>query len=245
MMSVSEVSRRTGVSVKTLHHYDEMGLLKPVEITQAGYRMYDDASLERLQMILLFREMEFPLKEIAQILDSPDFDRNRVLEQQIELLKKKKEHLEHVITFAQSVHMLGVRYLDFSAFDTRKIDDYAEQAKTLYGKTEEYREFEEKRKHATEEDDKIAEKDIMDIFREFGEVKHLDPADDRVQALVEKLRAFITANFYNCKPGILKGLGKMYACGGAFTENIDAIGGEGTAVFSDKAIQIYVSRLEN
>lgn len=243
MMTVSEMSKRTGVSIRTLHHYDEMGLLKPAHTTEAGYRMYDDASLERLQMILLFKELEFPLKEIARILDSPDYDRNRALEQQIEMLNIKKEHLENVLLFARTVYMLGVNYMDFSAFDTKKMDDYANQAKALWGKTDAYKEFEEKQKSATEEDNRNAEKDIMNIFCEFGAVKHLDPADQQVQALVAKLRAFITEHFYNCTPEILKGLGKMYACGGAFTESIDGVGGEGTAVFSDKAIEIYVENI--
>jgi len=244
MMTVSEVSQRTGVSVRALHHYDELGLLPPVSVTEAGYRMYDETSLERLQMILLFRELEFPLKDIGRILDSPDFDRNRALEQQIELLKLKKEHLENVITFAQGIYMLGVSYMDSSAFDTKKLDDYSAQAKALWGKTEAYKEFEEKQKNRTEADEKKAEADIMDIFREFGGVRHLSPDDEQAQALVEKLRAFITEHFYNCTPKILGGLGKMYSCGGAFTESIDGVGGEGTAVFSSKAIEVYVSKFE-
>ena len=242
MMTVSEVSERTGVSVRTLHHYDEMGLLKPASVTGSGYRMYDDASIERLQMILLFRELEFPLKEIRRILDSPDFDRNRALEQQIEMLTMKKEHLENVLLFARAVYMLGVDYMDFSAFDTRKMDDYAQQARALWGKTEVYREFEEKQKCATEADEKLWEQDIMDIFRQFGGVKHLDPADPQAQTLVERLRTFITEHFYNCTPQILKGLGKMYACGGAFTEGIDGVGGAGTAEFSCRAIEVYAEK---
>ena len=93
-MTVNEVSKLTGVSIRTLHYYDEIGLLHPSEITEAGYRLYDDTALERLQQILLFRELEFPLKEIKGVLDAPNFDRNRALEQQIELLTMKKEHLE-------------------------------------------------------------------------------------------------------------------------------------------------------
>ena len=93
MKTVNEVSKLTGISVRTLHHYDEIGLLKPTSITDAGYRLYDDIALERLQHILLFRELQFPLKDIKKILDSSDFDRNKALEQQIELLTMKKEHL--------------------------------------------------------------------------------------------------------------------------------------------------------
>ena len=91
MRTVNEVSKLTGISVRTLHHYDEIGLLRPTEVTEAGYRLYDDIALERLQHILLFKELEFPLKDIKKILDSSDFDRNKALEQQIELLTMKME----------------------------------------------------------------------------------------------------------------------------------------------------------
>ena len=86
MWTVKQVSRITGVSVRTLHHYDAIGLLRPAKVTDAGYRLYDDAALRRLQNILLFRELQFPLKEIKAILDSPDFDPTAALEQQIRLL---------------------------------------------------------------------------------------------------------------------------------------------------------------
>ena len=79
MRTVKEVSKLTGVSVRTLHHYDAIGLLKPTAVTQAGYRLYDDEALGRLQSILLFRELQFPLKEIQAILDSPGFDRSQAL----------------------------------------------------------------------------------------------------------------------------------------------------------------------
>jgi len=111
MMTVNEVSKLTGVSIRTLQYYDTIGLLKPVEYTGAGYRLYDDTSLERLQQILLFRELEFPLKEIKRIIDAPNFNRNRALEQQIELLTMKKEHLENLINFARGIKGIGVKNL--------------------------------------------------------------------------------------------------------------------------------------
>ncbi len=141
MRTVHEVSRLTGVSVRTLQYYDKIGLLRPSEYTGAGYRLYDDTALETLQQILLFRELEFPLKEIRRILESPDFDRNRALEQQIELLTLKKEHLEHLILFARGIKEAGGKDMDFSAFDTTKLDEYANRAKEQWGKTPQYREF--------------------------------------------------------------------------------------------------------
>ena len=95
MKTVKEVSRITGVSVRTLHHYDAIGLLKPTAVTEAGYRLYDDAALERMQSILLFRELQFPLKDIKRILDAPDFDPMAALAQQVHLLEMQREHLEH------------------------------------------------------------------------------------------------------------------------------------------------------
>lgn len=242
MKTVNEVSKLTGVSVRTLHHYDEIGLLKPTSVTEAGYRLYDDTALERLQHILLFRELQFPLKDIKSILDSPDFDRNRALEQQIELLTLKKDHLENLILYARGIKFLGVKYMDFSAFDTKKMDEYAAQAKENWGKTEAYKEFEEKSKDWTEETEKNLEVEVMSLFVAFGEMKYLDPADEKVQAQVKKMQEYFTANFYNCTNQILSGLGRMYAGGGDFTENIDKVGGKGTAEFVHKAIEIYCGK---
>ena len=96
MRTVNEVSKLTGISVRTLHYYDQIGLLKPSQVTEAGYRLYDDAALEKLQQIMLYRELEFPLKDIKKIMESSDFDRNQALQQQIEMLTLKKEHLERI-----------------------------------------------------------------------------------------------------------------------------------------------------
>ena len=242
MMTVNEVSKLSGVSIRTLHYYDTIGLLRPTEVTEAGYRLYDDAALERLQQILLFRELEFPLKEIKEILDAKNFDRNKALEQQIELLTLKKEHLENLINFARGIKALGVRNMDFSAFDTRKIDEYSRQAKEQWGKTDAYKEFEEKSKDWTEDTTKAIADDFMVIFAEFGKMMDKDPADAEVQKQVKKLQDYITEHFYNCTPQILSGLGRMYSGGGEFTENIDKMGGAGTAEFTAKAIEIYCGK---
>jgi len=115
--TVKEVSRLTGVSVRTLHHYDAIGLLKPTRVTDAGYRLYDDTALARLQTILLFRELQFPLKEIKEILDSPGFDPRDALEQQIRLLELQRQHLDTLISHARKIQTTGVTFMDFSPFD--------------------------------------------------------------------------------------------------------------------------------
>ena len=164
MKTVKEVSRISGVSVRTLHHYDAIGLLKPAQVTEAGYRLYDDSALERLYFILLFRELGFALKDIRGILDAPDFDRNRVLDRQIDLLERKRRHLEYITNMARGVRMIGVKYLEFDGFDVNKIDDYAEQAKTLYGKTDAYREYEEKVKGRTKAQSDAVNAKVMDFL---------------------------------------------------------------------------------
>ena len=239
MRTVKEVSELTGVSVRTLHYYDEIGLLQPTEITEAGYRLYDDMALERLQHIMLFRELEFPLKEIKRIVNCSDFDRNKALEQQIQLLTLKKEHIENLITFARGIHGIGVRNMDFSAFDSRKIDEYAAQAKATWGKTDAYREYEQKTAELSDEDKNKLGREMMQLFVEFGQMRNREPGDNEVQAQVKKLQEYITEHFYNCTKEILVYLGKMYSGGGSMTENIDCVGGTGTAAFVYEAIKIY------
>lgn len=242
MKTVNEVSKLSGVSIRTLHYYDSIDLLHPTEVTESGYRLYDDTALERLQRILLFRELEFPLKEIKGIIDSPQFDRNKALDQQITLLQLKKEHLENLIDLARGIKMTGVKHLDFQAFDTSKIDEYAAEAKATWGQTEAYKEFEEKSRDWKEEDTTRISESFAKLFAQFGSMLSLPPADDKVQDLVVQLRSFITENFYNCTLEILGGLGKMYSGGGSMTENIEKMGGPGTADFCSQAIKIYCAQ---
>ena len=241
MMTVNEVSKLTGVSIRTLQYYDKIGLLHPAEYSGAGYRLYDDTALERLQQILLFRALEFPLKDIREILESPSFDRDKALEQQITLLTLKKEHLENLIDLARGIKTIGVSTLDFSVFDTKKIDEYAARAKASWGETPEYHEFEEKSKNRTAEQQQALNAQMMSIFAEFGEIRMGNPADEKAQSLVAKLQQFITEHFYTCSKKILSCLGQTYAAGGEFADNIDLAGGEGTAEFAANAIEIFCS----
>ena len=239
MMTVHEVSRLTGVSIRTLQYYDRIGLLPPDGYTQAGYRLYDEQALERLQQILLFRELEFSLKEIREILDSPCFDRDRALEQQIALLTLKKEHLENLIDLARGIKTKGESEMDFAAFDTRKIEEYAVRAKASWGSTPEFREFEQKSEGRTAEDSLELGKKMMGLFARLGTLKAEDPASQGVQLLIGELQNFISEHFYTCSDKVLSGLGEMYAGGGEMTENIDRAGGKGTAALVREAIRIY------
>ena len=129
--------------------------------------------------------------------------------------------------------------MDFTPFDRSKMDDYTAQAKAKWGNTDTYKEFEEKTAGQTSQQMSSTGAQLMDVFREFGGVRHLPAADAQVQALVAKLQSFITANYYNCTNQILRGLGQMYIAGDEMTENINHSGGEGTAQFVHEAIEIY------
>jgi len=244
MMKINEVSKLAGVSIRTLQYYDKIGLLHPSGYSEAGYRLYDDTDLEHLQHILLFRELEFPLKEIKEIMSSPDFDKNKALEQQIELLKLKKEHIENLLEFALGIKTIGVKQMDFKAFDKSKMEEYARQAKEQYGNTKEYKEFEKKQQNRSEKENHLLMDRFMLLFKEAGEIKTEDPASKKAQEMVKKIQKFITENMYECSDEILSGLGKMYGAGGEFTTNIDSYGGEGTAIFVSEAIEIYCNKTE-
>ena len=242
MMTVHEVSKISGVSIRALHHYDNIGLLPATEITEAGYRLYDEAALERLQHILLFRELEFSLKDIKEILDSPDIDQSKALEQQIHLLELRIEHLQDLIDLARGIKMIGVKQMSFEAFDTKKIDEYAAQAKASWGKTDAYKEFEKKSEGRSMETQQKLNVELMSIFAEFGKIKELSPDSKDAAALAKKLQDHITEHYYTCTDEILLELGTMYAGDGDFTTNIDKAGGEGTAVFACAAIKAMIAK---
>lgn len=239
MKTVKEVSRLTGVSVRTLHHYDAIGLLKPAQVTEAGYRLYDDRALERLHTILLFRELRFSLKQIIQILDAPGFDPIAAVDDQIRLLELQRDHLENLISHARQIKETGVMNMNFKPFDASEMDRYTEEAKAKWGKTDAYREYEKKTAGKSKADLHASGNDLMEIFARMGAIRQTSPAEAQAQALVAELQEFITAHYYTCTKQILRGLGQMYIAGDSMTENIDKAGGAGTAQFAHEAIEIY------
>lgn len=235
MRTVNEISKITGVSVRTLHHYDAIGLLKPTKVTDAGYRLYDDTAISRLQSILLFRELQFPLKDIKAILDSPAFDADEALSQQIRLLELQYRHIGELISFAREIQKKGVKQMDFHIFDNDETEQYKEEVKAKWGQTQAYNEYTQKRDR---DYNKISDQ-LMSLFSEIGKLHALSPCDTKVQEKIRALQSFITKNYYNCTDEILKGLGQMYVCDERFKKNIDRDGGNGTAEFVSEAIKIY------
>lgn len=237
MYTVHEVSQMTGVSIRTLHHYDAIGLLHPAEITPAGYRLYDEGTMMRLQSILMFRELRFPLRKIKEILDSPGFDMRAALRQQIELLEKERAHLDNLIDCARELQEKGEKIFMFDALDRTEMEAYKKEAYEKWGETAAWKEYAGRK--VTPDQHQQAAKDMMVMFGEMGAIKHLPPESDEAQAQVKALQQFITDNFYTCTKEILMNLGLMYTQHDRFRQSIDSVGGEGTAAFVQKAIEYY------
>ena len=240
-MQIKEFAKLTGVTVRALHYYDEIGLLKPSSVDeQNGYRFYDENCLERMQEILFYRELDFPLKEIRTILSSPEYDKNAALKGQKRLLMLKKERLERLISAlddAMKGEKITMNAFDNSEFEAQR-EKYAAEAKEKWGETSAYKEFAEK--NYTKEQQTEAFSGMESLMSEFAKCKNGGalPDGEKAQALVKKWQNFITDNFYTCTKEILSGLGEMYAADGRFAANIDKHG-VGTAEFMRKAIRAY------
>ncbi|MFM0602598.1 MerR family transcriptional regulator [Streptococcus suis] len=239
MKTVKEMSQLSGISVRTLHYYDEINLLPPSFIAENGYRYYDNEAFEKLQEILLFRELEFPLKEIKKIVGNAAYDREAALKDQIQLLELKKRHLEKVIQHAKSLQQKGENYMNFEVFDKSDLLAFQEEAKERWGNTAAFQEFSAK---TNQERFAQISAEMSGIMMEFGKMKNLSADDSKVQKQVEVLKAYISENFYNCTNEILASLGQMYIADNRFTQFIDQVGGEGTATFVSQAIAIYCEK---
>ena len=238
-MYIKEFAELTGVSVRTLHYYDEIGLPHPADVDRfTGYRFYDEQSLLRMQEILFYRELDFSLKNIAKILSSPHYDKTKALQEQKQLLKLKKERLERLMDAIDDAEK-GENVMN--VFDNREFEIYKAEAQERWGETDAYGEYLTKtEKYSKNQWSALADK-MNEILAKFAVCMKQGRASDsdEAQKLVEMLRCHITENYYNCTPEILAGLGQMYVADERFKNNIDQ-NGDGTSMFISEAIEVYV-----
>lgn len=237
MDTVRSVSEKTGVSVRALRHYDEIGLLKPARVTEAGYRLYDCESLARLRNILVFRELGFPLREIREMLDSPRFDAAEALDRQIALLEAEKAHIENLIDSARKLKREGIKSMDFGVFDKTKQKALRAEAKARFGNTEAWKEF-EKKESAQDMDENG--KSLMALIAQIAALRPLPPEDERAAGRAGEIQSFISEHFYPCTDEIFLSLADMYTGDERMKENIDRAAGEGAAEYVQKAMRAYV-----
>lgn len=237
--TVKEVADLTGISIRTLHYYDEIGLLKPTSLTDAGYRLYFDTDLQRLQQILFFKELDIGLKEIKAIIYSPDFDKINTLKKQKAILQEKRKRLDKIIASINK-ELEGGNGMDFKAFDMSEIEkhkkEYREEVREKYGDIA-VKSHEKTDKYTKENWAKIMG-EAEEIYKALAENMDKEPSDPAVQLLIGEWRNHITKYYYNCTIEIFKGLGELYVADERFTKNIDKTKA-GLAEFMKKAIDIY------
>ena len=248
-LKVGSVARLAGVTVRTLHHYDEIGLVMPSGRTESGYRTYGPAEVERLQEVLFFRELGFSLETIRDIVGRPSYSRVAALEQQRDLLEARAGHLltmiealdravaaERTGVKMSSEEMLGV----FGDFDPA---EYEEEAKQRWGETDAYQQSARRTARYTKDDWAALGAEADEINRALLALMNAGtPADDpAAMDVAEQHRAHISRWFYDCPVEMHAGLGQMYAADSRFTENIDKAG-EGLAEYMSAAIAANAAR---
>lgn len=227
-----------GISVRTLHHYDAIGLLHPDTVTEAGYRKYSEKNLETVQQILFFKELGFSLRKIKEIIQDPFFDRLEALELQRQMIRKKRKRLDTILeTIDKTIsHEKGESEMTnkekFAGFDFSK-NPYEEEARKRWGD-----------KVVNDAKEKTANQDFEaqfnSIYRELAEIRHEAPTSDIAQKGIEKWFNMLNT-MGNYSLDAFKELGEMYVADERFTNNIDQFG-EGLAVFMRDAMNVYADR---
>ena len=243
--TISEMAKLANVTVRTLHYYDEINLLSPTEIApDTGYRYYDGMAVERLQQILFYRELDFPLKEINKIMNSSDYKKETALIGQRELLLLRKKRLEDLICLLDA-NLKGENTMSFEEFDMSEIErtkeKYREEVEQKWGGTDAYKQSKERTELYKKEDWAAMMEKSKKIMKLFSEHRGENPESKEVQDLVKMWQDFITESYYDCTNEILAGLGEMYTGDERFTENIDEFG-KGTAQFMGEAIKEYCKK---
>lgn len=241
-MHIKEFADFAGVSVRTLHYYDEINLLKPAAVDKAnGYRYYNRENAERMFEIMFLRELDFSLSSIKDILSSPDYNKKEAFRKQKKLLTIKKQRLERLIDALDKAEKgeFDMTSLSNNEYETAK-SSYEKEVKEKWGNTDAYKQSLEKTAGYTKEKQDDINAGLMAVFADFARAMKDEVASDSTEAetIVKKLQAYITENFYNCTGEILAGLGDMYVFDERFKTNIDKYG-EGTAEYARDAIKNY------
>ncbi|GHJ18197.1 MULTISPECIES: MerR family transcriptional regulator [unclassified Micromonospora] len=241
--TVGQVARAARVTVRTLHHYDEIGLLRPSGRTPAGYRRYEDRDLDRLQLIRYYRELGFPLDEIAAILDDPDADPAAHLRRQHELLSGRIGKLQEMVAAierAMEARKLEIRLTPeerFEVFGDFDPDEHAEEVEQRWGDTEAYRQSQQRASRYSKEDWLRNKAVNEDWGRRFAALMDSGASADgpEAMALAEEHRQLITEWWYDCSYEIHTGLADMYVADPRFTAYFETIR-PGMAAYLNEAI---------
>lgn len=243
-MKVKEVAELVGVSIRTLHHYDQIGLLTPKEITDSGYRLYSEENLETLQQILFFKELGFTLKEIKKIINSPLFNRQEALILQRKMLIEKRKKVDKMIeTIDKTIkHMAGeIQMTNEERFEGINVgfNQFEEEARRRWG-NQSIDEINAKLKGMSKDE----QNDLSDrwdmIFNKLACLRVQSPESQEVQATIKQWYDFLNENFSKYSLDAFYGLGQLYINDERFTKNIDQYG-EGLAKLMSEAMEVFTN----
>lgn len=235
------MAQLAGISVRTLHHYDEIGLLHPSRKTEAGYRLYSEADLETLQQILFFRELGFSLKKIKGVMHRPTFDRYEALKVQRNMLLEKRDRLNRMIALIEKTiqHTKGEIPLTnkekFAGFNFKE-NRYEQEARKRWG--------DEAVDHSIEKMENLSDEEQAEMaktWEKLAHIRHLPPTSLEAQEAIERWFHLLNDNFGNYSLDAFKGLGQMYVADERFTKNIDRFG-EGLAQFMCEAMTAFTDQ---
>ncbi|MFD0590398.1 MerR family transcriptional regulator [Paenibacillus sp. GCM10027627] len=244
-MKVKEVADLVGISVRTLHHYDEIGLLIPDQTTDSGYRLYSDKNLELLQQILFFRELGFPLKQIKQIVTSPEFDRLEALYLHEQMLREKRIQLDKLLLTVEKTIRNAKGEVEmssqekFQGFDF-STNPYEKEARERWG--DKLIDQSNAKLDEVKQNGGMGElqDEMNQIYRKLASLIQVDPASDEAQEAIGEWFTFLN-RMGTYSPEAFKGLGQMYVDDERFTKNIDKFG-DGLAAFMRDAMAVYADR---
>lgn len=246
--TVKAVGDLAGVSIRTLHHYDRIGLLRPASVSPAGYRLYTREDLERLQQVLFFRELGFSLQEIREIVNSPGFDRRQALLSHKRLLLDQKKRLEKLIqSVEQSIEAMerGETMNDsemFEGFDRKQLEEWRDEARQKWGAENVDESWQRASKYSKADWARI-QTEGQEYTTKIAALMDRDPADPEVQQQIGRHFKLINDYFYTCTPEVFRGLGEGYVQDSRFTAFYDNVK-PGLAEFMRRAMAVYADRLE-
>ncbi|MDL4843139.1 MerR family transcriptional regulator [Aquibacillus rhizosphaerae] len=245
VMKIKEVADIVGISVRTLHHYDEIGLLKP-KTNNTGYRLYSEDDLELLQQIMFFKELGFPLKKIKEIINNPSFDRKEALEVHRNMLVEKRSRLDKMIEMINKTiqHVNGEVNMTnkekFEGFDF-SYNPYEKEARERWG-DKAVDNSNVKIDSLSDNQQKLLSNKMNEIYRNLANLLEYAPESDKTQKAIKEWYDFLnneTGHHYSLEA--FKGLGQIYVADERFTENIDKFG-EGLAVYMCNAMEVFADR---
>ena len=243
-MNVGEVAALAGVTVRTLHHYDRIGLLSPSERTSTGYRRYTPSDLDRLHQVLVYRELGFPLEEIATLLDDPAAAPVAHLRRQLALLRDRLDRTRAMVAAVEKemeARTMGISLTPeerFEVFGDNDPSQYDAEVEERWGETDAYRESRRRTSSYTKDDWLRIKAEGADVERRFAEALRSGVAADSEQAMdvAEEHRQHISRWFYDCPPEMHAGLGRMYVEDARFTARYEQIA-PGLAQYVSTAVQ--------